>query len=263
MSNVEYANLLSLQGRDFVVLGAGQGIGEQVVRALSQCGARVICVDSSPERAEQVAAAYGGIALPADITSRDDMKRVFGEVSRLQGDGPLGVVNVVGMVIRNEISSADEQSWKRQFEVVLDHAWLTLHFGANAMKGRGGCMVFVGSIAGSSVRSGAALAYATAKAGLHHLVKGAAHELAPSGIRVNAVAPGLTRTPRLIENNPEAYWQKESSRIPMGRAGEPSDVASAILYLASPLAAYITGNVIAVDGGFSLGAVGAFNLASS
>jgi 3-oxoacyl-[acyl-carrier protein] reductase len=95
------------------------------------------------------------------------------------------------------------------------------------------------------------------------LVKGAAHELAQSGIRVNAVAPGLTRTPRLIENNPQEYWQRESARIPMGRPGEPSDVASAVLYLASPLSAYVTGNVIAVDGGFSLGAVGAFNLAAS
>lgn len=263
MTQVQYGNLLSLQGKVFVVLGAGQGIGEQVVCALSQCGARVVCVDSSQERAAAVAATYRGIALSGNVADRDDMKQVFVEVSRLQGDSPLGVVNVVGMVIRNEISVADEQSWKKQFELVLDHAWLTLHFGAAAMKGKGGCMTFVGSIAGNAVRSGAALAYASAKAGLHHLVRGAAHELAPSRIRVNAVAPGLTRTPRLVANNPQAYWDQEGARIPMGRPGEPSDVASAVLYLSSPLAAYVTGNVIAVDGGSSLGAVGAYNLAAS
>jgi NAD(P)-dependent dehydrogenase (short-subunit alcohol dehydrogenase family) len=99
--------------------------------------------------------------------------------------------------------------------------------------------VFVGSIAGSVVRSGAALGYASAKAALHHLVKGAAQELAPSGIRVNAVAPGLTRTPRLVQSNPQAFWEQQASQIPMRRTGSPQDVASAILFLCSPLASYI------------------------
>ena len=263
MSNTDYRNLLSLHGQVFVVLGAGQGIGEEVVRALSQCGARVVCVDSVLERAQQVASANNGIALAADVTKPEEMDRVFSEAAKVQGSGPLGVVNVVGMVIRNELASEDAGSWKRQFELVLDHVWLTLHFGAKAMKDRGGNMVFIGSIAGHVVRSGAALAYASAKAGLHHLAKGAAQELAPQGIRVNVVAPGLTRTPRLVANNSADYWKQESSRIPMGRPGETSDVASAVLYLASPLAAYVTGNVIAVDGGSSLGAVGAFKLAAS
>ncbi len=265
MSSTDYTQMLSLRGRVFVVLGAGQGIGEEVVRALSQCGASVVCVDSVLARAEQVAAAHGGVAMAADVTNPDDMRRVFGEVAKMHSDGPLGIVNVVGMVIRNELQAEDEDkgSWKRQFELVLDHAWLTLHFGAKAMGDKGGCMVFIGSIAGHVVRSGAALAYASAKAGLHHLVKGAAHELARSNIRVNVVAPGLTRTPRLVANNAAQYWEQESARIPMGRPGETSDVASAVLYLASPLAAYVTGNVIAVDGGSSLGAVGAFKLAAS
>jgi NAD(P)-dependent dehydrogenase (short-subunit alcohol dehydrogenase family) len=263
MSSTDYSQMLSLQGRLFVVLGAGQGIGEEVVQALSQCGARVVCADSVLARAERVAAAHGGIAMQADVTRPEDMRQVFGAVAELPSDGPLGVVNVVGMVIRNELQAQDEGSWKRQFELVLDHAWLTLHFGAKAMVDKGGCIIFIGSIAGHVVRSGAALAYASAKAGLHHLAKGAAHELARSNIRVNVVAPGLTRTPRLVANNSAQYWEQESARIPMGRPGETSDVASAVLYLASPLAAYVTGNVIAVDGGSSLGAVGAFKLANS
>jgi len=263
LSYIDYRNLLSLRGHFFIVFGAGQGIGEEAVQALSQCGARVLCVDSALERAERVAAANNGVAIAADVTRRKDIERVFAEAIRLQPEGPLGMVNVVGMVIRNNLSADDDGSWKRQFELVLDHVWTTLHYGAHAMKGRGGSMVFIGSIAGHVVRSGPALAYAAAKAGLHHLAKGAAHELAGSGIRVNVVAPGLTRTPRLIENNLPEYWEQEAARIPMRRPGEPSDVASAVLYLSSPLADYVTGNVIAVDGGSSLGAVGAFNLAAS
>lgn len=260
---MNYAQLLSLEGRTYVVLGAGDGIGEQVVQALAQCGARVLCVDSSAAKAERVAAANQGVPAVADITNRADMERVFSQAASLAGTGPLGVVDVVGMVLRTTLEDADGTLWQRQFQLVIDHAWLALHFGARAMEGRGGSMVFIGSIAGSVVRSGPALAYASAKAGLHHLVRGAALELAPRGIRVNVVAPGLTRTPRLVQANPEGYWPAQAAHIPMGRVGETSDVASAVLYLSSPLASYVTGNIIAVDGGSSLNTGGGLSLAKS
>lgn len=259
---MNYKNLLSLDGHTYVVLGAGDGIGEQVSTALSQCGARVVCVDSSAERAERIATAVGGIAVAADVTRRADMERVFAQTAQLPGGGPLGVVDVVGMVVRNSLANADDASWKRQFELVLDHAWLALELGARAMEGRGGSIVFIGSIAGNVVRSGPALAYSAAKAGLHHLARGAALELAPAGIRVNVVAPGLTKTPRLVQSNPADYWSSQAAQIPMRRVGEVSDVASAVLFLASPMASYITGNVISVDGGSSLSS-GSFTLAKS
>jgi NAD(P)-dependent dehydrogenase (short-subunit alcohol dehydrogenase family) len=259
---MDYRRLLSLEGQVFIVLGAGQGIGEQVTLALAQCGAKVVCVDSVRERAEAIAATVGGVAIEADITRPADMERTFATATELPGAGPLGLVDVVGIVIRNDLANSTEETWHRQFQLVLDHAWLAMRYGAKAMEGRGGSMVFVGSIAGSVVRSGAALAYATAKAGLHHLVKGVARDLGPSGIRVNVVAPGLTRTPRLVEANPPAYWEAEGAGIPMRRVGEPSDIASAVLFLSSPLASFITGNIIAVDGGASLNS-GATQLASS
>lgn len=260
---MNYAKLLSLEGRTYVVLGAGDGIGEQVVRALAQCGGRVLCVDSSAERAERVAAANEGVPIVADVTSRNDMERVFSTAAAMSPTGPLGLVDVVGMVLRTTLADADDVIWRRQFQMVIDHAWLALHLGARAMEGRGGSMVFIGSIAGSVVRDGPALAYASAKAGLHHLARGAALELAPKGIRVNVVAPGLTRTPRLLQSNPESYWPDQATRIPMGRVGETTDVASAVLYLSSPLAEYVTGNIIAVDGGSSLSTGGGFSLAKS
>jgi NAD(P)-dependent dehydrogenase (short-subunit alcohol dehydrogenase family) len=259
---MNYKNLLSLDNHNFVVLGAGNGIGEQVVTALSQCGAHVMCVDSSKERASRVATASNGISVEADVTSRADMERVFAQAACLPGNGPLGVVDVVGMVIRTSLVDGKDADWKRQFELVLDHAWLALQLGAPTMQGRGGSFTFIGSIAGSVVRNGPALAYSAAKAGLHHMARGAALELAPSGIRVNVVAPGLTRTPRLVQSNPPEYWPGQAAQIPMRRVGEISDVASAVLFLASPLANYITGNVISVDGGSSL-SNGGFTLAKS
>lgn len=259
---MNYRNLLSLENQTFIVLGAGDGIGEQVAIALSQWGGRVACVDSSEERALRVAGAVGGIAIVADVTCREDMERVFERTVQWSPKGSLGMVDVVGMVIPNSLASSDEASWNRQFSLVLDHAWLALQLGARAMEGRGGSVVFIGSIAGSVVRSGPALAYSAAKAGLHHLARGAALELAPAGIRVNVVAPGLTRTPRLVQSNPAEYWTSQEAQIPMRRIGEVSDIASAVLFLASPMASHITGNVITVDGGSALSS-GSFSLAKS
>jgi len=259
---VNYKSLLCLDNRTFIVLGAGDGIGMQVSIALSQCGGRVVCVDSSAERAKTVASAVGGIAVTADITRREDLEHVFAQAAQLPGGGPLGVVDVVGMVVRNSLASADDAGWKRQFELVLDHAWLALQLGAQTMNGRGGSFVFIGSIAGNVVRGGPALAYSAAKAGLHHLVRGAALDLAPAGIRVNVVAPGLTKTPRLVQSNPPDFWTSQAAQIPMRRVGEIPDVASAVLFLASPMASYITGTVVPVDGGSSLSS-GSFSLAKS
>lgn len=257
-----YADLLRLDGRGFVVLGAGQGIGEQVAHALAQSGAELLCVDFDAARAEAVAQAVGGRACVADVTQPDDVARVF-EAARLQfGTRLHGLVDVVGMPLPGGLEMAPAQ-WQRQFDLVIGHAWLALQQAVPLLKADGGSMVFIGSMAGSVPRSGALLAYGAAKAALHHLVRSAAQEFAADGIRVNAVAPGLTRTPRLHQANPQAFWQAQAAGIPLGRPAATSDIAASVLYLSTPLARHVTGNVLLVDGGASLGAAARLGIASS
>ncbi|WP_077002801.1 SDR family NAD(P)-dependent oxidoreductase [Variovorax sp. KK3] len=250
----QYAHLLRLDGKGFVVLGAGQGIGEQSAHALAQSGAKVLCVDFDAGRAEQVARATGGVAAVADVLSRTSMEAVFRQAREQLGVPLGGIVDVVGMPVGKSLADMDDDAWQRQFDLVLRHAWLAIQYGVPAME-RGGSIVVVGSMAGSIARGGTLLAYGAAKAALHHLARSAAQEFAPRGIRVNVVAPGLTRTPRLVEANGQAFWDAQAAQIPLGRPAAPADIAAAILYLSTPLAAHVTGNVVMVDGGASLGPV--------
>jgi 3alpha(or 20beta)-hydroxysteroid dehydrogenase len=247
-----YSDALRLDGQGFIVLGAGQGIGEQAAHAISQSGGKILCVDMDASRANSVATAVGGVALVCDVLSRNDMQAAFADASRLLGVEVRGVVDVVGMPIGRTLAQLDDDAWQRQFDLVIRHAYLAVQLSASVMV-NGGSITLVGSMAGSIARSGALLAYGAAKAALHHFARGAAQELAAQGIRVNVVAPGLTKTPRLLEANEEAFWSDQETQIPLGRAASPVDIANAILFMASPMASHITGSVIGVDGGASLG----------
>lgn len=250
----EFSKALCLDDKVFVVIGAGQGIGENSAHALAQQGAHVLCVDMDETRAREVAAATRGAACVADVTSRSGMEQVFAAAEAAFGGRLDGIVDVVGMGVGRNLATLDDESWQRQFDLVVKHAFLAIQLGSPLMT-PGGSIVLVGSMAGEWVRGGELLAYASAKAALHHLARGAAQDLAPRGIRVNVVAPGLTRTPRLVDSNDEAFWSSQAAEIPLGRAGLPSDIANAILFLSSPMAAHITGAVIPVDGGANIGMV--------
>jgi NAD(P)-dependent dehydrogenase (short-subunit alcohol dehydrogenase family) len=247
----DYTRLLRLGGRGLVVLGAGDGIGRQVCHALAQAGARVLCVDRDASLAERVAKEVGGIAATGDVTQRADLDRVFASAVAQFGEDFSGVVDIVGIATIGPLTALDDQAWDRQFDVVLRHAFLTLQIGGQKLIARGGgTVVFVGSISGEvSVPSQAA--YGTAKAALHHLVRCAAHEFGPTGVRVNAVAPGFVRTPRLLKGLREEFWERVSDANPLRRVAIPADIAAAILFLASDLAAYVTGNVLTLDGAMS------------
>ena len=247
---VSYLDPLRLNGRGFVVLGAGQGIGRQTCHALSQAGGRVLCVDRDIELAVAVAEETGGAPWQADVTVRTDIEATFAKAKELFGRSLSGLVDIVGIADVRPLADMDDAGWNRNFDVVLRHAYLAIQAGSHTMT-NGGSMVFVSSMSGTvSVQNQAA--YGVAKAALNHLVHCAAHELGPRNIRVNAVAPGFVRTPRLLAALDESFWTTLSGHIPLRRPAEPSDIAKAILFLASDMSTCITGTVVPIDGGTSV-----------
>lgn len=245
----DYAGLLRLDRRGFVVLGAGDGMGRQACHALAQAGAAVLCVDRDAALAEAIAEEVSGVAVAADVTVRADMHRVFQLAHERFGQSLHGIVDIVGMAQIGELADLDDEAWSRQFDIVLRHAFLTIQLGGAALAGRGGgSIVFVGSISGI-VSVARQAAYGTAKAALHHLVRCSAHELGPSGVRVNAIAPGFVRTPRLLTRLSDSFWESVGRVNPLRRVAVPAEIASTILFLSSDLASYVTANVMTLDGG--------------
>lgn len=241
-----------LERRGYVVLGAGGGgLGDATCRALAAAGARLLCVDVSAEQSRAIAAEVGGEAYVADVTRRDEMTGVFDRATSLFGERFAGVVDIVGMARNAQIHEMDDEAIERQFAIVLRHALLTVQLAGPVLARLGsGSLTFVGSISGVAAIPNQTF-YGIAKAALHHLVRCAAQELGPSGVRVNAVAPGFISTPRLRAMLPEALWKQLAASNPLRRVATPEDIAKAILFLVSDLADYVTGNVLTLDGGIS------------
>jgi len=241
---------LGLEGRAAVVLGGGNGIGRQVCHAFAQAGARVVCVDREAERAETCAAEIDGVALFGDITKRADVERIFAEAD--ERVGPVGVaVDIVGMPYLEPLSAFDDAKWASQLDLVLTHAFLVMQIGGRAVAAAGGgALVFVASMSGQ-VYLEKQSAYGAAKAALIHLVACMGREYGPAKVRVNAVAPGFVRTPRLNSMLNEEQWQAIGEMVPRGKVGLPEEIAGPILFLASDLASYLTGQTLTVDGGIT------------
>lgn len=245
----DYPARLRLDGRPVVVAGAGQGIGRQVTHALAACGARVLCIDYDADAAEHVASEVGGVPCVADVRERADIERAL----KLAADelGPVaGIVDIVGMARYRPLVDTSDEDWEWTFGMVLRHAYLLAQLGGRLLADRGGAMTFIASVSGLT---GAPLhaAYGAAKAGLVSLVRSTAVELGPGGVRVNAVAPGVVMTPRVGAMLGEEGRRRNADNAPLRRVAEPDDIASAVLFLQSDLAAYVTGQVLVVDGGVS------------
>jgi NAD(P)-dependent dehydrogenase (short-subunit alcohol dehydrogenase family) len=245
----DYGRRMRLDGRVFIVIGAGQGIGRQSAHGLAQMGAQVACVGRGREMTEQVARETGGTAFLGDANRRGDIERVFAEVKARYGKIN-GVVDIIGEPVNKGIDDLTEEDWDWQFQNVLKHAFHALQLGGRAVaEAGGGAIVLVGSTAGLAATRQAA--YGAAKAGLHHLIKSAGVEFGPKGVRVNAVAPGFTRTPRIQGRFAEDRQAEMAKAYPLQRLAEPCEIASAILFMASDLSSDITGQTLVVDGGLT------------
>jgi NAD(P)-dependent dehydrogenase (short-subunit alcohol dehydrogenase family) len=246
----DYQGRLRLDGRNVVLIGAGQGIGRQAAHALTQSGARVFCVDKDDALASDIAKEVDGIAWSGDATQRADAERLFADA--LAEFGTLhGVVDIVGMAQYAQLVDIDDNLWDWHFDIVLRHAYLAMQLAGRAMaQTGGGAMAFVASVSGVTAAP-LHSAYGAAKAGLIALVKSGAVELGPSGVRVNAVAPGVVWTPRVSQYLGDDGRTTNAANAPLRRVALPEDIASALLFLMSPLAGYITGQTLVVDGGVS------------
>jgi NAD(P)-dependent dehydrogenase (short-subunit alcohol dehydrogenase family) len=244
-----YVDSLRLDGKAFVVLGVGEGLGRQSCHALAQAGATIFCVDLDAVIADETARAVGGVAHCADVTKRSAVETLFAAASEQFGPQLAGLVDVVGVAHNGPFSSFDDAALDWQFDIILRHAILAMQIGGPLLgRSGGGSMTFVGSISGIANLPGQSM-YGAAKAALHHAVRSAAYEYGSAGVRVNAIAPGFTRTPRLIDKIGPDEWERIDVTNPLRRAADPSDIAGAVLFLASDLARYVTGNILTLDGG--------------
>jgi NAD(P)-dependent dehydrogenase (short-subunit alcohol dehydrogenase family) len=243
-----YTELLRLDGRGFVVVGAGQGIGRQTCHALAQAGAKVFCIDNIESLAKEIADEVGGVAWSGDARDRADVERSVEAAGRELG-GVDGLVDIVGMAKYASILDTTDKDYDWTFDMVLRHAYLYSQACGRVMSGdEGGTMVFVASVSGITSAPRHA-AYGAAKAALMAWIRSLAVELGPSGIRANGVAPGLVWTPRISQYLGDEGRQLNIENTPLRRIAEPRDIASAILFLASDLSSFVTGQTLVVDGG--------------
>ena len=244
---VDYTKGLRVDGKHFLVIGAGQGMGRQTTLALAQNGAKVSCVDLDPARAEAVAKEVDGTPISGDATTEAGVVAILQQA--VAANGPLdGVADIIGMAHFAPIQETNEEIFVRQMMMNLGHAYLLLGKLPEYVNPKGASVAFVASVSG--LRSSPLhAAYGAAKAGLINLVGSAAVELGPR-IRINAVAPGQTRTPRMTEahKGDDAYWAA-TTKVPAGRMGETSDIAGALLYFLSDLSGWVTGQTLVLDGG--------------
>ena len=243
-----YRDLLRLDGRGFVVVGAGQGIGRQTSHALAQAGARLFLIDNQQELAKEIADEVKGTPWAADARDRAEVERAVKEARRTLGRIH-GLVDIVGMAKWGEILEVSDEDWDWTFGMVLRHAFLFSQAAGKAMaEDGGGVMTFVASVSGLTSAPKHA-PYGAAKAGLMSWVRTLAVELGPKNIRANAVAPGFVWTPRISQLIDDQGKKRSEQNVPLGRVALPADIASAILFLSSDLAAYVNGATLIVDGG--------------
>jgi NAD(P)-dependent dehydrogenase (short-subunit alcohol dehydrogenase family) len=238
-----------------LVTGAGSGIGRSVAESFAREGARVIFSDRDLAAAQAAAADWPtAIALELDISQEDSVASAF---EKLDADGyaPDVVVANAGVQLFGhdaKIADLDLEVWKRTIDINLTGTFLTVKHAVRSMLGRGGSIILTGSPTGLNGEGQDFTAYSSSKAGIHGLGRAVAAAYAAEGIRVNTVVPGYTETPLVTAiSGDEAARAAIVSRIPLGRAGQASDVEGIMIYLASDESSFATGALFRVDGGMT------------
>lgn len=232
------------------VTGAGQGMGQAVVKRFAEDGARVAAVDINQEAADATASAYGDnvIGLACDVSDPASVRDAMAEVERRFGQLDV-VVNNAGIGSVDAFLDTPDDTWQRVIGVNLTGTFLCCREGARLMqKSGGGSIINVSSTAAISGEGPSH--YCASKAGVMGLTRSISRELSGAGIRVNTIVPGPTNTP-MMADIPEDWMEQMVAAIPLGRMCEPSEIANVASFLASEDASFITGQNIAVNGGMA------------
>jgi meso-butanediol dehydrogenase/(S,S)-butanediol dehydrogenase/diacetyl reductase len=253
-----------LSGKVALVTGAGQGNGRAIALALAKAGADVAVNDVRPESVDRVVAevtAHGrrAVGVVADVTQTPQIDAMVARTVGVLGRLDI-LVNNAGLICPSPFGDVTEEDWDRTMAVNARGLFFCMQAGARVMKEqRSGAIINIASVAGRGTQS-LSPPYAASKATAIIVAQQAARALAPHGITVNSVCPGLIDTDfnaRLDEQigvrqqglAPGEYIRQRVATIPLGRIGTPEDVANVVVFLASPVASYVTGQQITVDGG--------------
>ena len=237
----------SLEGKTALVTGASRGIGRAVAAELARAGAVVVLgYRSGKDEAESLAGELGGRAIQADVSSAEDAARLVAEA----GDVDV-LVNNAGLTRDGLLARMSDDDWRTVIDTNLSSVFYTCRAVTRPMmKKRAGAIVNISSIVGVHGNWGQTN-YAASKAGIIGFTKSLARELGSRGVRANVVAPGYVKT-RLTDVLPDEATAAMLQATPLGRLGEPEDVAGAVRFLCSDAAAFITGEVLLVDGGLGM-----------
>jgi len=247
--------MISLKEKVAVVTGASRGIGREIALVLSRAGAAIVAADIMADLLkgvidEIIAGGGRALAVAADVTKFDDCQNLADAAVKEFGRLDI-LVNNAGITRDNIILRMKDEEWQKVIDTNLKGAFYCIKAASRAMmKQRSGRIINIASVAGLLGTAGQAN-YAASKAGVIALTKVAAREFASRGITVNAVAPGFIETD-MTRALSEEVRTASLNMIPLARMGVPADVANVVLFLASDLSAYVTGETIRIDGGMAM-----------
>ncbi|MHB8323731.1 MAG: SDR family NAD(P)-dependent oxidoreductase [Candidatus Dormibacteria bacterium] len=244
-----YTGLFRLDGRSALVVGAGSGIGREAARALAAHGAQVCCADLNEQTAADTARAAGAAAtaLRLDVLDGEAVARAADQHADLDV-----LVFAAGTNVRKRLLDYQDDEFDRVVALNLRSSFHLIQSFGRVMAARGrGSIIGFASIRATTVEPGQGV-YAATKAGLVQLLRTAAAELGPSGVRANAIAPGVVETPLTAQIKAVPEWYRAyADKTALGRWATPAEIAGAVVFLASDAASYVTGSVLVVDGGWT------------